>query len=543
MLLDLRELPATASLDADVCIAGAGAAGLTLARALLAHGRRVVLLESGGLDFEATTQALYAGANLGFDYYGLEDARLRFFGGTTNIWGGRCALLDPIDFQRRDWVPHSGWPIGLGDLEPWYRIAHAELALDDFDYGPGPWQAITPDAPGFATARLAVGLWRFDELTERFAHARMRELLAAPGLTVCLHANLVHVQARPEGSGIACLHVRSLDGLPREVRARHYVLACGGIENARLLLASRDVEASGIGNRHDQVGRYFMEHPHGRVGRITGPNAYRLWAAFRKRYPAGSVPIAPVLRLADAEQRARAALNSAVTFKLQRDPRRGEPLAQQLYQHLKHTLDPTEGGRRAHHVFRALRKWVHLHVRDALERARAAAGITGLQVIVRGEQAPDPRSRVRLSAERDALGVPRADLDWRLGALDRHTVSVLAQVLDEELRRLGLGALEPAAWLAGGDERWPVDGTIGNHPIGGYHHIGTTRMSASAKDGVVDADCRVHGYPDLWIAGSSVFPTAGWANPTLTILALAHRLAARLDAALQEGAGAPQPGA
>ena len=136
MLLDLRELPETAALDADVCIAGAGAAGITLARALLARGRRVTLLESGGLDFEAATQALCAGANLGFDYYGLEDARLRFFGGTTNIWGGRCALLDPIDFERRSWVPHSGWPIAFADLEPWYRIAHAELSLEEFDYGP-----------------------------------------------------------------------------------------------------------------------------------------------------------------------------------------------------------------------------------------------------------------------------------------------------------------------------------------------------------------------------------------------------------------------
>jgi choline dehydrogenase-like flavoprotein len=177
-----------------------------------------------------------------------------------------------------------------------------------------------------------------------------------------------------------------------------------------------------------------------------------------------------------------------------------------------------------------VRAWVQRELRETVERWRARLGITGLHVIVRAEQAPNPDSRVLLSSERDALGVPRANLDWRLGAQDKHTVAMFAATLDEELRRLGIGELRSSDWLHDPDPRWPVDPTVSNHPIGGYHHMGTTRMSAVPAHGVVDADCRVHEYANLYIAGSSVFTTSGWANPTLTILALALRLAAHLDA-------------
>ena len=133
-----------------------------------------------------------------------------------------------------------------------------------------------------------------------------------------------------------------------------------------------------------------------------------------------------------------------------------------------------------------------------------------------------------LSSAKDEFGCPKANLDWQLGEQDKHTLRELARALNDELGRLDLGVLEPSVWLGEPGLNWPVDGTVGNHPIGGYHHAGTTRMSADPADGVVDRNCAVHGYPNLHVLGSSVFPTAGWANPTLTILALAHRLEAHL---------------
>jgi len=316
------------------------------------------------------------------------------------------------------------------------------------------------------------------------------------------------------------------------VQARHFVLACGAIENARLLLASDDVEPNGIGNAHDQVGRFFMEHTAGRLGKVETPQPFALWAAFQKRFMEDGPPIAPALRLGDAAQAEGRALNSIATLKLQRDPSRGVALGNKLYHGLKHSINPTRRGRAIDHLSRGARGLIHRRVRMPIERFRANTGRTGLYLITRGEQAPNPDSRVVLSYERDVLGSRRADLDWRLSFIDKHTARVLADTFDAELRRMGKGSVTPAAWLDEPGPEWPIDPTIGNHPLANYHHMGGTRMSADPARGVVDADCRVHGYANLYVAGSSVFSTSGWANPTLTIVALALRLADHLDSRL-----------
>jgi choline dehydrogenase-like flavoprotein len=240
-------------------------------------------------------------------------------------------------------------------------------------------------------------------------------------------------------------------------------------------------------------------------------------------------PLAPALRLGDDAQREHQALNSIVTFKLQRDPARGVALGNKIYHRMVHAVAPTRRGRKLDQLYRGVRAWIHREVRNSVEKVRARAGLTGLYVITRGEQAPNPDSRVLLSSERDALGQPRADLDWRMTEIDKHTAKVMAQVIDSEFRRLGLGSVVPSGWLDEPGPEWPVDLTVGNHPIANYHQMGGTRMSDDPAKGVVDADCRVHGYANLYVAGSSIFTTSGWANPTLTIAALALRLADHLS--------------
>ena len=533
MLTDLQDAAVPAELDADVCIAGAGAAGVALARSLVQRGHDVCLLEAGGLDFEQYTQDLCTGRNMGMEYYELEHSRLRFFGGTTNIWGGRNVPLDRIDFEKREWVPHSGWPITLKDLERYYRIAHDSLELGEYDYSQNMWEKLKLVPLDFDPDEISHLFWRFDIKKERFNSTHVDDLVAAANARIVLHANIVQVQAHDDARSVTQLVARTLEGKQLTVRAKHFVLACGAIENARLLLISDDVEPGGVGNSGDQVGRYFMEHPHGRIASIKTKDPAWFWAHYRKRFPKSSAPVAPALVASETLQKEKRILNSAATFKIQRNPERGLGLSKKVYMNLKHDLSPSKSHRRLWHIYRGILNWSLRFAFVILIRIGTWVRGLELYLMARAEQAPNPDSRVLLSDETDALGCRKANLDWQLSELDKRSALELARAVGREFKRLGLGELQTSAWLEDGTASWPVDPTVGNHPIGGYHHMGTTRMSSTAETGVVDKNCTVHGYSNLHIAGSSVFTTGGWANPTLTILALTHRLSDHIDGLLK----------
>lgn len=535
MLIDLNDASAPELLESDVCVVGGGAAGVALARKLTRNGHDVCLLEAGGMDFEQATQDLCFGEVVGMEYYELEHSRLRFFGGTTNIWGGRSVPLDRIDFEKRDWVPHSGWPITLEEIEPYYRIAHDSLELGEYDYSHEMWEKLELEPIAFDPDEVANLFWRFDNMKERFNSSQVDDLRDATNARIVLHANVVHIQADENARSVKYLLTRTLEGHEAVVRAKHFVLACGAIENARLLLISDDVEKTGLGNSHDQVGRYFMEHPHGRIAHIETADPAWFWAQYRKRYPRSGPPVAPALVAPEALQRSKGILNSAATFKIQRNPELGLGLGSKVYLNLKHDLNATKSNRRVWHLYRGLLDWLQKHVSMTLLRAGAKARGMELYLMARAEQAPNPDSRVTLARETDALGCRRGDLDWQLSELDKRSVLELSRAVGREFDRLGLGKLQTSDWLEDGTAAWPVDPTVGNHPIGGYHHMGTTRMSETAATGVVDRNCTVHNYGNLHIAGSSVFTTGGWANPTLTILALSHRLADHLHEKLEQG--------
>jgi choline dehydrogenase-like flavoprotein len=534
MLIDLNEPDAPGVLESDVCVVGGGAAGVALARKLMTRGHDVCLLEAGGMDFDQATQDLCFGENVGMEYYELEHSRLRFFGGTTNIWGGRSVPLSKIDFEKRDWVPHSGWLITLADLEPYYRIAHDSLELGDYDYSQDLWDKLQLKPIGFNPDEIAHLFWRFDNKKERFNSEQVDDLVAAQNARIVLHANVVRIQAGDQARDVQYLVARTLQGRETTFRAKHFVLACGAIENARLMLLSDDVEKNGIGNARDQVGRYFMEHPHGRIAHIKTDDPAWFWAQYRKRFPTAGPPVAPALVTSQVLQRNKGILNSAATFKIERNPQLGLGLGNKVYLNLKHDLSATRTNRRIWHLYRGLLNWLQKHLSMTVLRSVVRVKKMELYLMARAEQSPNPDSRVKLSSEVDALGCRRGDLDWQLSEIDKRSVLELARAVGREFDRLGLGKLQTASWLEDGTNAWPVDPTVGNHPIGGYHHMGTTRMSASAATGVVDANCAVHGYGNLHIAGSSVFTTGGWANPTLTILALSHRLADHLDHLLKK---------
>lgn len=532
MHLDLQNPETPGSLRTDVCIIGAGVAGITIARRLLARGHAVVLLESGGLDYEPATADLNAGQNVGEPYYDLADARLRLFGGATAIWGGRVAALDPIDLQARAWVPHAGWPIGWEELADYYGPARRLFDLPAERPCAETLSTAGLRPPAFSPARLQLGVWTFDRRFDRFAFAACQDLPTHPRATVVTHATATELQLAANGRRVTGVRARALTGARLGVQAQAVVLAAGGLENPRLLLASRSVAPQGVGNGCDQVGRYFMEHPHARGGRILDGAAWRLLNVFGRTHRVAGQEIAAVIRPAEALQAERGILNSSLTI-TPRPPADGEAFwGRRAYERIKHGVAPTRRGRAVWSTTKRAKAWVQRRTDPLRPWLMHRLAGRDLCLSIRGEQAPNPQSRVRLTDQTDPLGMPRVALDWRTSQLDVDSVRGLVEALGGELARLGLGRVEPAAWLQDPQALWRADPLISSHPFGGYHHMGTTRMSLSPRDGVTDAEGRVHGVANLYVAGSSLFPTSGWANPTLTIVALALRSAEHLSARL-----------
>jgi choline dehydrogenase-like flavoprotein len=490
VFIDARDLSDASELGADVCIVGAGAAGLSLAQRL---GERfdVCVLESGGFEADAATIDLSRGRVTGQSYAALETTRSRFFGGSTNCWAGYCRPLEALDMAPREWVPDSGWPIERSHLDRYYEQARRVLKLGPLPAGA--WDLPRAPRPDLSGTGMRDGLFRFSVGPYRMGAALRPQFARTARVRVILHANLTRIALHRDGRGVEELEARALGGPTLRVRARSYVLATGGLENARLLLASRNVHPTGVGNAHDLVGRYFMEHPHVRYPAELLAHTPRTLRFYRYRRLQGA-DVRGILRPTEAWQRRARALNHAIQLRSPQAVREGEFLVA-----LADATRSTDGGRGA-----------------------PVAQRFGL--ILHHEQAPNPDSRVTLIEERDALEMPRLQLDWRLQAIDRDSARKACELAVQGLALARLGRIKLSEDALA--DAWPAD--LG----GGFHHMGTTRMHVDPKRGVVDANCRVHGVENLYVAGSSVFPTSGAANPTLTLVALALRLGERIEQVL-----------
>jgi choline dehydrogenase-like flavoprotein len=510
--IDARSLPDGERLEADVCIVGAGPSGITLALELLDTGATICLLESGGLE----RSGLPGGESVGYPYYRLETAGIRAFGGSSLHWGSgdgdywHAVPLDRLDFEARDGIPHSGWPFPRSELVPFFERTAAACGIGPFVYSADP--ADDADLAGLLPVRPGRLVSSHFELSpSTFAH-HLAGLDAAGGVRLLLHATAAELRVG-DGGRVEAVRALSAPGRSFEVRSRVTVLAAGGLENARLLLYP-----PGPGNEHDLVGRYFMEHVAVRSG-VVVPSSPALLARtdVYDEHDRSGHGVKPVLRLHESVARAERLLN--VAFLLDARPRFSAANGVRSLSTLRRAreLEPRPAARLGH--LRNVLADAPDVAREILHRrgAPVAAGDV-LPLRVQAEQAPSPASRVTLSHERDRLGLPLPRLDWQLGELDRLSVRRTQELLDAELRAAGLGRVDDLL----GDESPPA------LILGIHHHMGTTRMHGNPKQGVVDADCRVHGVPNLFVAGTSVFPTSGWANPTFTMLALAVRLADHL---------------
>jgi choline dehydrogenase-like flavoprotein len=548
MLIDAGDLPDGQPLTADLCIIGAGAAGISIAMQFARSEVDVLLLESGGLTAEADTQALYAGAVVDERLHSPPDRyRQRRFGGTTTIWGGRCVPFDPIDFEPRDYVAESGWPLRRESLVPFYERANRLCEAGEFCYEAR--QALGPDSRPII--RGFHGTHFRDDTLERFSCPTDfgtrygRRLIEADNVTALLHANVVAVRLRPEGDRVDRLEVRTLGGKSFVARARYYVVACGGLESARLLLASRDVHPHGIGNAHDVLGRYYMCHLAGTTGAIS---VDRPLSAVHQGYDVDAEGIYCRRRFALTEHAQREHRLGNFVARLHHpritDPAHRNAVLSLLY--LAKPLISYEYSKRLHGEQRAsLRTWLahvgnvasapfdavafawHMLWDRRLEERkfpsiilRPRANLYSLDF--HAEQEPNPLSRVTLNDQQDRLGMPRITVDWRYTPRDVETVQGGLALLAGDIAAGGLGRFDY-------DPR-SVEEEMTRYGAYGGHHIGTARMGTERRSSIVNADGRVHDVDNLFVAGAAVFPTSGQANPTLTVVALALRLAQHLSA-------------
>ncbi|WP_284178175.1 GMC family oxidoreductase [Rhabdaerophilum sp. SD176] len=552
MIVDAEAPGSSGVLTTQVCIIGAGPAGISLALRLAQSGVEVVLVAGGAHAAEPRHQALYAGEVADPALHSpTTEYRHRQFGGSSSTWGGRAMPFDPIDFEPRDWIEGAEWPIGFDDIAPHYAAAAelAEIGDPEFSAARAVEGGMRPMIDGLGGSNFSQDSIERFSCPTRFGPRYRRRIEQSPKITALLNGHATEIlTSKGRASGVV---VRTLTGQEIRVSAEATVIAAGGLETPRLLLSSQGGEASGIGNTHDQVGRNYLCHIAGTMGSVRfDPARTQIWHGYERSWD--GVYCRRRLSLLPDVQREHRIGNVVMRLHHPRlpDPAHGRGILSAIYlakpfisyeysKRLHGSESPGFSGylRHAGNVLREpfatagfLMNWVRR--RTLAERkfpslvVEPRNGVYSLDI--HAEQVPNPESRVTLSNERDALGMPRPRVDWRHRPLDFRTVSVALDLLRRDLADQRLGELTYR------EEEIP-DAMLREGAYGG-HHIGTARMSRSPRDGVVDGDGRVHGMDNLYIAGSAVFPTSSQANPTLTIIAFALRLADHLTSRLQPAA-------
>jgi choline dehydrogenase-like flavoprotein len=541
MIDDANSVSSGTALDCEICIVGAGAAGIAIALQFLRSDLRVILLESGSMAPDPATQNLYSAEIVDTRLHSPGDRyRARRFGGSTTIWGGRCVPFDPLDFAHRPWITEHRWPIAYSDVLRHYPEANSLCEAGEFVYDAARASTggMRPMIRGFdPTHFLTDRIERFSCPTDFGTRYRHR-LATSRSVQVLLNANCTSLHTRSDGMAVERLSVRTLAGVAFLVRAKQVILAMGGLEIPRLLLASE--QGNGLGNDFDQLGRNYMCHIAGTIGTLCldVPNE-DVWHNYEVADDGTYCRRRLALNWAAQRNLGLASAIVRLHFPSIPDPTHRTGALSALY--LAQRFIPYEYSRRLTGADAAsIGNWLRHVVNVATDapstasfllhwlRKRTLATRKFPSVVVRprsnrfsldyhAEQQPNSESRVTLGQEADQLGLPKLRIDWRYSALDVRTAVETLRLLSDDLAKWGHGRLDYDPQQV--EDRITRDGAYGGH------HIGTARMGCHPETSVVDRDCRVHGVRNLYIAGSAVFPTSSQANPTLTIVALALRLA------------------
>ncbi|PPD42012.1 MAG: GMC oxidoreductase [Methylobacter sp.] len=515
-------------IDADVCIIGAGCAGITLATELNGSPLKVILLESGDLEYDEKTQSLYQGENISANPLKLEDVRLRYFGGSTNHWHGMCHPLNEIDMLPRKEIAYPGWPITLNDLIPFYVRAQKVCQLGPFVYDDeNYWRQQMNFSPLLSGNLLRTSFFQLSPPT-RFGAVYREVLKKSANVEVILNANALELESSGDADHVTQVRVAHINGNTFWVKAKKFVLSAGGLETPRILLLSNKIQKKGLGNGHDLVGRYYMDHlanlRSGTLQFIADQSKYPWY--FKLGTKVNHLPdtTVGVLLTPSTELIKKEGITNFRIMLLPTPEEKGIDSVKSIISGIKSGHIPDDLGGHIKNVLSEIDSVTNLafknifHTNKNLLGAREkSTAITRADIDLNMEQLPNRDSKVSLSGQKDVFGQNRLKLDWKISEMDKKTAGKALETIALECGKYNLGRVRISDSLKQ-DTSFETS----------WHHMGTTRMSVSPTDGVVNVDCKVHGVDNLFIASSSVFTTGGWANPTLTITALSIRLADHL---------------
>lgn len=587
MFIDAKNIPAQHVVKTNICIIGGGPVGIAIAKELMGQPFDVLLVESGSSQYEMDTQSLADGETEGDPYASPLYTRVRMIGGTANSWhidmdgryGVRYVPLDPIDFEKRSWVPHSGWPINRTTLDPYYVRAQALAQSGPFDYNPESWEDETAKALPFTGNRLTSQVFQFGP-SDVFLETLRKEIEDSKNVTLMIYANALELETNESAQTVTGVKIGVLGGKTFRIEADQVILANGGMETARLLLLSNARQKAGLGNQNDVVGRYFMDHPIVMPGLVIPKDRSIMnkVSFYDTRWVNGARVVAKPVLTEDVMEKERLLNMNAALFprpgwlrhnlirKLYpKGLRRDSPSVQSMealrallrpgkkdadfanisHQNSQSTAGASSGSVPQHlwNVATGTGDLAYLLWRRMIRKRYYGLPLCGYNLDHGGwskldnkpgkfgmfdvlhitEQAPDPENRILLSNDCDVFGYRKMRVCWKYNELDRHSIRRGMEIFGEEFEKVGLGHLK-------------LDLDYGSPQIlfASIHHpMGATRMHEDPKRGVVNANCQVHGVSNLYIASSSVFPTGGYANPTLTILALAIRIADRVKGVMK----------
>ncbi len=545
MIIDASRTATGERISADACVVGSGAAGVTLALTLARAGQQVILLEAGGFKLTEASQDFFRGESVGHRNHPLDELRQRQFGGTTGSWGGRCIPFDPVDFEQRDYIDHSGWPITYKEVSRYYPEAlqwcHAGPAIFDAEQA-----GVPPLIPGFQDGDVKTSLLERWSLPTDFGKAYRDELEKHPNIRVFINAPCTDIILDKKHQSVE--EVQFTGKQTTRISASNVILCTGGLETPRLLLNARSQQENGIGNERDQVGRYYMGHLVGVVSEILLNEGHTdVHESYSRDH---GVYVRRRITLDEDVQRARGLPNigALLHYPLIANPEHGSALLSAMFfakfsAALKRKMPRSVMGPEVEGI--SPKELIFAHMRNVLTDMPSVLkympGFMWKRFVVKrripslippnrsnrypmfyhAEQTPNPQSRVMLSDQVDNLGMPRLKVDFRVKAGDVDKIIQAQQTIDAWLKKTGVGQLQ---FLSDN----PADDISSQFAGGDGHFIGTTRMGEDPSDSVVDKDCRIHGIDNLYVASSAVFPTSGQANPTLTIVALTLRLADHL---------------